>query len=127
MCIISYHVIFKFYVSILFELEKRESACSSSANKYDQSHIICSDRRYCIGIYTLQSLVVESCFFYRLTKFQHSQIVQNKLHEKYILKADSWKAVPDSEYTNKIKQPAIIYGVYHLLRLLGKYLINNMF
>lgn len=35
-----------------------------------------------------------------------------------------WKAVPDSAYEEETKQPAIIYGVYHLLRLLGTNLIN---
>ena len=44
-----------------------------------------------------------------------------KVRDEYVSKADSWKAVPDSAYDEEIKQPAVIYGVYHLLRLLGMY------
>lgn len=42
-----------------------------------------------------------------------------KVRDEYVSKADTWKAVPDSAYDEETKQPAIIYGVYHLLRLLG--------
>jgi len=42
-----------------------------------------------------------------------------KARDEYVSKADSWKAVPDSAYDEEIKQPAVVYGVYHLLRLLG--------
>ncbi|XP_060873965.1 male-specific lethal 3 homolog [Metopolophium dirhodum] len=46
---------------------------------------------------------------------------QDNIHTMYVLylyKAYFWKAVPDSAYDEEIKQPAIVYGVYHLLRLL---------
>lgn len=42
-----------------------------------------------------------------------------KVRDEYVSKADMWKAVPDCAYSEEIKQPAIVYGVYHLLRLLG--------
>lgn len=42
-----------------------------------------------------------------------------KVRDEYVSKAESWKAVPDSAYDEDIKQPAIVYGAYHLLRLLG--------
>jgi hypothetical protein len=48
-----------------------------------------------------------------------------KVRDEYVSKADTWKAVPDSAYDEEIKQPAIIYGVYHLLRLLGMNFIHN--
>ncbi|XP_025415607.1 male-specific lethal 3 homolog [Sipha flava] len=74
---------------------------SSSNSQYAQSQKTCSD-----------------C---SLTKSQCSKIVQDmfeKVRDEYVSKADTWKAVPDSAYDEEIKQPAIIYGVYHLLRLL---------
>lgn len=61
-------------------------------------------------------------FFYSLTKAPCSKFVQEMFdlgRDEYVRKADSWKAVPDSVYNENTKQPAIIYGVYHLLRLLG--------
>eukprot|EP00102_Acyrthosiphon_pisum_P024357 XP_016661567.1 PREDICTED: male-specific lethal 3 homolog [Acyrthosiphon pisum] len=56
-----------------------------------------------------------------LTKSHCSKTVKDtfeKACDEYVLKADSWKAVPDSTYDEEIKQPAVVYGVYHLLRLL---------
>lgn len=41
------------------------------------------------------------------------------VRDEYVKKADTWKAVPDSAYDEETKQPAIIYGVHHLLRLMG--------
>jgi len=64
--------------------------------------------------------------FNSLTKSQCSKIVQDtfeKVRDEYVSKADTWKAVPDSAYDEETKEPAIIYGVYHLLRLLGINLI----
>lgn len=49
-----------------------------------------------------------------------------KARDEYVSKADSWKAVPDSAYDEEIKQPAVVYGVYHLLRLLGIYSKINL-
>lgn len=49
-----------------------------------------------------------------------------KVRDEYVSKADTWKAVPDSAYEEETKQPAIIYGVYHLLRLLGTDFIHNV-
>ncbi|CAH1724149.1 male-specific lethal 3 homolog [Aphis gossypii] len=63
----------------------------------------------------------KTCSDCSLTKSQCSKIVNDmfeKARDEYVSKADSWKAVPDSAYDEEIKQPAIIYGVYHLLRLL---------
>lgn len=65
-------------------------------------------------------------FFNSLTKSQCSKIVQDtfeKVRDEYVSKADTWKAVPDSAYDEETKQPAIVYGVYHLLRLLGNNLV----
>jgi len=64
-----------------------------------------------------------------LTKSQCSKIVKDtfeKARDEYVSKADSWKAVPDSAYDEEIKQPAVVYGVYHLLRLLGIHLKINI-
>lgn len=66
--------------------------------------------------------------FGSLTKSQCSKIVQDmfeKVRDEYVSKADIWKAVPDSAYDEETKQPAIIYGMYHLLRLLGIHFTNN--
>jgi len=79
---------------------KRENT-RSTASQYASSQKTCSD-----------------C---SLTKSQCSKIVQDmfeKVRDEYVSKADTWKAVPDSAYDDETKQPAIIYGVYHLLRLL---------
>ncbi|XP_060859299.1 male-specific lethal 3 homolog [Metopolophium dirhodum] len=57
-----------------------------------------------------------------LTKSHRSKILKDtfeKTRDEDVLKADSWKAVPDSAYDEEIKQIAIVYGVYHLLWLLG--------
>lgn len=75
----------------------------SSASQYANSQKTCSD-----------------C---SLTKSQCSKIVKDmfeKVRDEYVSKADSWKAVPDSAYDEEKKQPAILYGVYHLLRHLEK-------
>lgn len=69
-------------------------------------------------------------FFNSLTKSQCSKIVQDtfeKVRDEYVSKADTWKAVPDSAYDEETKQPAIVYGVYHLLRLLGDNLVLWLF
>ncbi|XP_015365006.1 PREDICTED: male-specific lethal 3 homolog [Diuraphis noxia] len=65
----------------------------------------------------------QTCSDCSLTKSQCSKIVKDtfeKARDEYVSKADSWKAVPDSAYDEEIKQPAVVYGVYHLLRLLEK-------
>lgn len=72
--------------------------------------------------------MTELYIFDSLTKSICSKIVQDtfeKARDEYVSKADTWKAVPDSAYDEETKQPAIIYGVYHLLRLLGTDFIHN--
>lgn len=63
-------------------------------------------------------------FFYSLTRSQRSNVSLEIVQNEFVSKADAWKAVPDSAYNEEIKEPAIVYGVYHLLRFLGKKLIN---
>ncbi|XP_050429645.1 male-specific lethal 3 homolog isoform X2 [Adelges cooleyi] len=82
-------------------LRARRENTRSSTSQYASSQKTCSD-----------------C---SLTKSQCSKIVQDmfeKVRDEYVSKAESWKAVPDSAYDEDIKQPAIVYGAYHLLRLL---------
>lgn len=60
--------------------------------------------------------------FYSLSDVRCSQVIHDlfkKVRDVNVAKADQWKAVPDSAYYEEEKQPAVIYGVYHLLRLFG--------
>lgn len=60
--------------------------------------------------------------FYSLTDSRCSQVIHDlfkKVRDANVSKADQWKAVPESAYYEEEKQPAIIYGAFHLLRLLG--------
>lgn len=123
---INYILLF-FYI---FQLAKREST-RNTTNHYAESQKTCSqsDCRCFIKLNILFLKIYKVTFFYNsLTRSQCSKIFRDtfqKARDEYVSKADMWKAVPDSAYEEGVKQPAIIYGVYHLLRLLGTILVNS--
>lgn len=112
-----------FNMYIVLWLVKRENT-RSTVSQYAQSQRTCSNCRCLTESYNWLYWVylIHIFFLNSLTNNQCSKTVQDtfkKVHDEYVLKADMWKAVPESAYYENVKQPAIIYGVYHLLRLLG--------